>query len=56
TTSLGVATYPDDTTDGYESLLNKVDRALYSAKRDGRNKVAYCVKDVVSNGPVGERR
>lgn len=56
TTSLGVATYPDDTTDGYESLLNKVDRALYGAKRDGRNKVAYCIKDVVSNGPIGERR
>jgi len=56
TMSLGVATYPDDTMDGYESLLNKVDRALYSAKRDGRNKVAYCIKDEVSNGPVGERR
>jgi diguanylate cyclase (GGDEF)-like protein len=56
TMSLGVATYPDDTMDGFESLLNKVDRALYSAKRDGRNKVAYCIKDEVSNGPIGERR
>ena len=50
TTSVGVATYPDDTTDGYASLFNKVDRALYTAKREGRNKVFCYVKDIVSNG------
>ncbi len=50
TASVGVATYPDDTTDGYESLFNKVDRALYMAKREGRNKVASYLKDIVANG------
>lgn len=44
TASVGVATYPDDTTDGFESLINKVDNALYLAKREGRNRVVYHVR------------
>jgi diguanylate cyclase (GGDEF)-like protein len=43
TVSIGVATFPDDTKGGYEALINKADQALYSAKRDGRNRVAYNV-------------
>ena len=54
TASVGVATYPDDTADGFEALINKVDHALYKAKRDGRNKVAYYLKDTVSNGTCTE--
>lgn len=44
TVSIGVATFPDDTKGGYEALINKADQALYSAKRDGRNRVAYSVE------------
>lgn len=39
TASFGVATLPDDATDP-DSLLRKADRALYLAKRTGRNRVA----------------
>lgn len=41
TVSIGVATYPDDTKGGYESLISRADDALYRAKREGRNRVAY---------------
>lgn len=55
TVSIGVATYPDDTAGGYETLISKADNALYRAKREGRNRVAYCLKDMVSDGPYRER-
>ncbi len=49
TVSVGVATYPDDTKDGYEHLIHLVDTALYRAKREGRNRVATPHKEVASN-------
>lgn len=39
TLSVGVATFPQDAT-ACEELLASADRALYQAKRDGRNRVA----------------
>ena len=41
TTSIGVSTFPDDTKEGCDALINKADQALYKAKREGRNRVAY---------------
>jgi len=40
TVSIGVALYPGDGT-VIEELLRKADHALYRAKRDGRNQVAF---------------
>jgi diguanylate cyclase (GGDEF)-like protein len=39
TASFGVASYPEDATDAV-TLLRACDRALYAAKRDGRDRVA----------------
>lgn len=47
TASVGLATYPDDTTGGYEDLIKKADNALYKAKGEGRNRVAYSLKGAV---------
>jgi two-component system cell cycle response regulator len=44
TISIGVAIYPDGVTSA-EQLLDKVDRAMYKAKRDGRNKVCSIDRD-----------
>ena len=42
TVSIGVGSYPEDT-DSADGALNKADRALYSSKREGRNKVCVTV-------------
>lgn len=41
TISLGIATYPQHGANGDEVLVH-ADQALYSAKREGRNRVAIC--------------
>ncbi len=38
TLSIGIATYPDDAS-SHEALLETADRAMYEAKRQGRNRV-----------------
>lgn len=44
TISIGVSTYPD-TTNNIDNLLEDADKALYEAKRTGRNKVVLYKKD-----------
>jgi diguanylate cyclase len=44
TISIGVSTYPD-TTNKIDDLLEDADKALYEAKRTGRNKVVLYKKD-----------
>jgi diguanylate cyclase (GGDEF)-like protein len=57
TISVGVATYPDDGSDRQE-LIGAADRALYAAKRVGRNRVVAYSPDLDSagdaSGPAGE--
>lgn len=55
TVSVGVAAYPDHGSSG-EVLLKAADRALYSAKRQGRNRVVVespglAVQDLQKNAP-----
>ncbi len=50
TASFGVATYPDDALDG-ETLMRLADRALYSAKQSGRDRV-----EATSSAGLGLRR
>ncbi|MGX8833646.1 GGDEF domain-containing protein [Amedibacillus sp. YH-ame6] len=38
--SVGISVYPDDGT-GFEELLSKADRALYHAKRHGKNRYSF---------------
>jgi len=38
TVSIGIATFPDDAS-GLEDLIDKADKALYTAKRKGKNRV-----------------
>jgi two-component system cell cycle response regulator len=40
TISIGVATFPSDQVDGFDSLFRLADEALYLAKKNGRNRVA----------------
>jgi hypothetical protein len=49
--SFGVAVYPRDAQDGPD-LLRAADRALYTAKRTGRNRVVVAERD----GPPSSRR
>jgi diguanylate cyclase (GGDEF)-like protein len=44
TISLGVASYPEDA-ESVRDVLNKSDRALYEAKRGGRNRIATLPPD-----------
>lgn len=44
TASAGLSLYPRDAQDA-PSLLRQADRALYRAKRDGRNRLCLCVAD-----------
>lgn len=48
TISIGVSTYPD-TTNKIDDLLEDADKALYEAKRTGRNKVVLYKKDNLQN-------
>ena len=50
TSSFGVASYPDDALDG-ETLMRLADRALYSAKQNGRDRV-----EATSSAGLGLRR
>jgi diguanylate cyclase (GGDEF)-like protein len=55
TASLGVATFPEIASD-VASLVEEADRALYAAKRAGRNRVARPVSEVGDQeSGVGER-
>lgn len=47
TTSIGIAVYPDDGQDA-EELMRQADLALYEAKENGRNQVAYCNAQLAS--------
>ena len=42
--SIGVALYPDDASDA-EGLLKLADSAMYQAKHNGKNCIAYSQKD-----------
>ncbi len=39
--SIGVSRYPEDGQDSVERLLQHADRAMYQAKRDGRNRIRF---------------
>jgi len=53
TLSIGVATFPDDA-DCHEALLETADRAMYEAKREGRNRVVAA--SAAANGPAEVER
>jgi diguanylate cyclase (GGDEF)-like protein len=50
TASLGVSTYPDDSTDP-DHLLRTADRALYAAKQSGRDRVETVSRSVRAHAP-----
>ena len=39
TASFGIASYPESGADGADALIRLADRALYRAKRTGKNRV-----------------
>jgi diguanylate cyclase (GGDEF)-like protein len=51
TASVGVATYPDDSTDA-DHLLRTADRALYAAKQGGRDRVETVSKGARAGRPA----
>ena len=52
TTSIGVATYPQDGGDA-SALINNADSAMYEAKRSGKNGYRIYSNKLVSLTPVG---
>ena len=50
TVSLGVATLIDGGIDSHKSLIDNADKALYQAKRNGKNQVQYYRQDGFSRG------
>jgi two-component system, cell cycle response regulator len=54
TASMGVATYPNKNVSCYEDLLHSADRAMYQAKRSGKNQVfqAEIVADLEDTLPA----
>jgi diguanylate cyclase (GGDEF)-like protein len=55
TASLGVSTYPDDSTDP-DHLIRTADRALYAAKQNGRDRVETVSKAAQTNGSSRDAR
>jgi GGDEF domain-containing protein len=45
TASFGIAAHPDSGADGAEALIRLADRALYRAKRTGKNRVELFWRD-----------
>jgi PleD family two-component response regulator len=46
---MGATSADSGDTSGVESLLNEADKALYLAKRNGRNRVEGCIQNLHSN-------
>jgi diguanylate cyclase (GGDEF)-like protein len=55
TTSIGVAVMPDDAGDA-TTLLRNADRALYAAKKNGRNRVECFSREMLEPTPARVRR
>jgi len=52
TCSIGISIFPEHGADG-ETLIKNADRAMHSAKDDGRNLVRFCTNEI--NGQAAER-
>ena len=46
--SIGIAVYPENGRTADE-ILNSADTAMYSAKREGKNRVKYCTEEMTTN-------
>ncbi len=59
TISIGIAVFDETTTDSFKGLLSMADKALYQAKKDGRNKVVVWtdrpeISDFLEKNPLDE--